>query len=176
MMSRTKEELKGATDFSRALQLPKKSHKLVEATEAYEATRNARANASRELSDMRLSRSNAEAGVTVRSVPSQIQIDDAADNLAELVNQDTETSGTFQSLHREYVQTANQQLQPVYQAYAAAVLEAVETLDTLLKAGADFHREALRAGLSPDHPAINGSKATRGLIDNSLKLARSWCR
>src|SRR5690606_8557467 len=107
---------------------------------------------------------NAEAGVTVRSIPSQAQIDDAADNLAELVNQDTETSGTFQSLHREYVQQANQELQPVYAAYAAAVLEAVETLDTLLKAGEDFHREAVRAGVSPDHPAIGGSKGQRGLI------------
>ncbi|QGA56883.1 hypothetical protein [Brucella sp. 2280] len=175
-MTRNTKDQKGAAYFTRALRLPEKPHQLVEAGQAYEATRNARALAARELSDMRLSRSNAEAGVTVRSIPSQVQIDDAADNLVELVNQDTETSGTFQSLHRQYVHTANQQLQPVYQEYAVAVLEAVEILDTLLKAGEDFHREALRAGLSPDHPAINGSKATRGLIDNSLKLARSWCR
>ncbi|WPM82069.1 hypothetical protein R5W60_20170 [Brucella pseudintermedia] len=175
-MTRNTKDQKGAAYFTRALRLPEKPRQLVEAGQAYEATRNARALAARELSDMRLSRSNAEAGVTVRSIPSQVQIDDAADNLAELVNQDTETSGTFQSLHRQYVHTANQQLQPVYQEYAAAVLEAVETLDTLLKAGEDFHREALRAGLSPDHPAINGSKGQRGLIDNSLKLARSWCR
>ncbi|MBA8845691.1 hypothetical protein FHW02_003773 [Ochrobactrum sp. RH1CCR137] len=175
-MTRNAKDQRGAEYFTRALRLPEKPRQLVEAGQAYQATRNARALASRELSDMRLSRSNAEAGVTVRSIPSQVQIDDAADNLAELVNQDTETSGTFNALNREYVQSANQELQPVYAAYAVAVLEAVERLDILLKAGEDFHREALRAGLSPDHPAINGSKATRGLIDNSLKLARSWCR
>ncbi|MFK3665092.1 hypothetical protein ACI2JN_07540 [Ochrobactrum teleogrylli] len=175
-MTRNTKDQRGAEYFTRALRLPEKPRQLVDAGQAYEATRNARSLASRELSDMRMTRSNAEAGVTVRSIPTKVQIDDAADNLAELTNQDIEASGAYTSLQREYVQTANLALQPVYQEYAAAVLEAVERLDILLKAGEDFHREAMRAGVSPDHPAIGGSKGQRGLIDNSLKLARSWCR
>ncbi|KAB2706485.1 hypothetical protein [Brucella lupini] len=175
-MTRNNKDQKGAEYFTRALRLPEKPRQLVDAGQAYEATRNARSLAARELSDMRMTRSNAELGVTVQSIPTQAQIDDAADNLAELVNQDTETSGTFNALNREYVQTANQALQPVYQDYAVAVLEAVERLDILLKVGEDFHRDAVRAGVSPDHPAICGSKGQRGLVDNSLKLARSWCR
>lgn len=175
-MTRNTKDQRGAEYFTRALRLPEKPRQLVEAGQAYEATRNSRALASRELSDMRLTRSNAELGVIVQSIPIQAQIDDAADNLAELTNQDIEASGAYTSLQREYVKTANQALQPVFQEYATAVLEAVERLDILLKAGEDFHRDAIRAGLSPDHAAINGSKAIRGLIDNSVKLTRSWCR
>lgn len=173
MMSRTKEELKGATDFSRALQLPKKSHKLVEATEAYEAIRNARAKASQKLSDLRLVRNHMQSGISVNKAVTEEQIDDAAAELAELVNQEVTANAAFASLQREYAQQVNESLHDTFDDYGHCVLAKMEELTALLKTGEDFHQFANAAGVAIEHPAIKGSKQKRGLLDMPLKMARS---
>ncbi len=173
MMSRTKEELKGATDFSRALQLPKRSRQLIDATEAYEATRNARAKASQKLSDLRLVRNHMQAGISVNKAVTDEQIDDAAAELAELVDQEVSANAEFASLQREYAAQVNESLHDTFDEYGLNVLAKLEELNALLKAAEDFQQSALTAGIAIEHPTIRGSKQKRGLLDMPLKMARS---
>lgn len=173
MMSRTKEELKGATDFSRALQLPKKSRQLIDATEAYEATRNARAKASQKLSDLRLVRNHMQAGISINKAVTEEQLDDAAAQLAEMVDQEVSANAAFASLQREYTRQVNESLHDTFDDYGLCVFAKLEELNALLKAGEDFHQSANTAGVSIEHPAIKGSKQKRGLLDMPLKMARS---
>lgn len=173
MMSRTKEELKGAEYFSRALQLPKKSPQFIDATEAYEATRTAREKASRKLSDLRLIRYNKVVGFSTGKAPTEEQIDEAAAELAELVDQEVSTNAAFISLQREYSQDVNEALHDTFDEYGLCVLAKMEELAALLKNGEDFHQSAKAAGVSIEHPAIRGSRQKRGLLDMPLKMARS---
>lgn len=173
MMSRTKEELKGATDFSRALHLPKKSRQLINATEAYEASRNARAKASQKLSDLRLIRNHMQSGISVNKVVTAEQLDDAAAELAELVDQEVASNAAYGSLQREHAQHVNDSLHDTFDEYGLVVLAKLEELIALLTTGEEFHRSANTAGVAIEHPAIKGSKQKRGLLDMPLKMARS---